>query len=149
MSFVYLVAVIAACAGLLFGYDTGAISGAILFVRAEFRLSPASVGIVTSVALAGATLGSVAGGWLADRFGRRHIIIVTALLFAGGSVLSALAASVDWLIASRIIIGIATGIASFVAPMYLSEIAPPSVRGSLVALNQLAVTVGILERKPS
>ncbi len=144
MTFVYIVAAVAACAGLLFGYDTGAISGAILFVRPEFGLSPALVGIVTSVALAGATAGSLAGGWLADRFGRRHVIIVTALLFAGGSVLSAFAASVGWLIGSRVLIGIATGVASFVAPMYLSEIAPPRVRGSLVALNQLAVTIGIL-----
>lgn len=144
MAFIYLVAVVAACAGLLFGYDTGAISGAILFVRADFALSPILVGLVTSVALAGATLGSAGGGWLADRFGRRHVIIVTAVLFAAGSILSALAASVGGLIASRILIGIATGVASFVAPMYLSEIAPPHIRGSLVALNQLAVTVGIL-----
>ena len=144
MAFVYLVAVVAACAGLLFGYDTGAISGAILFIRHDFRLSPILVGVVTSVALAGATLGSAGGGWLADRFGRRHVIIVTALLFAAGSILSALSLTVGWLIGSRIIIGIATGIASFVAPMYLSEIAPAGIRGSLVALNQLAVTVGIL-----
>ncbi len=144
MAFVYVVAAVAACAGLLFGYDTGAISGAILFIRSDFGLTPIVVGIVTSVALAGATIGSCAGGWLADRFGRRHVIIGTALLFAVGSILSALSFSIAWLIGSRILIGIATGVASFVAPMYLSEMAPSRIRGSLVSLNQLAVTVGIL-----
>ena len=144
MRFVYLVAAVAAFAGLLFGYDTGAISGAIVFVRRQFGLSPILVGVVTSVALGGAAAGSLAGGWLADRFGRRHVILATAVLFVAGSILSSLSASVGWLIGSRVLIGIATGVASFVAPMYLSEIAPPKVRGAMVALNQLAVTVGIL-----
>jgi sugar porter (SP) family MFS transporter len=144
MGFVYLVAIVAACAGLLFGYDTGAVSGAIVFVRQEFRLTPLMVGVVTSIALAGASAGAAAGGSVADRFGRRHVIIGTAVLFILGSIGSAFSPSVDWLIASRVVIGIATGVASFVAPMYLSEMAPPKVRGSMVACNQLAVTIGIL-----
>jgi len=144
MSPIYLIATVAACAGLLFGYDTGAISGAILFVRGEFGLTPLWVGLVTSIALAGAAAGSAAGGSLADRIGRRHVIIVTATLFVVGSLLSAFAPSAGWLAASRVIVGMATGVASFVAPMYLSEIAPAQIRGRLVALNQVAVTVGIL-----
>lgn len=141
---IYLIAAVAACAGLLFGYDTGAISGAILFIRGDFGLTPIRVGFVTSIALAGAAAGSAAGGWLADRIGRRHVIIVTATLFVAGSLLSAFAPTAGWLAASRVIVGMATGVASFVAPMYLSEIAPPQIRGRLVALNQVAVTVGIL-----
>jgi sugar porter (SP) family MFS transporter len=144
MRFIYLVGMIAACSGLLFGYDTGAISGAILFIKQEFSLSPILVGIVTSVVLAGASAGALVGGWVADRFGRRHVILGTAVVFVVGSGLSAVAMSVGWLIGARVIVGIAIGIASFVAPMYLSEIAPPEHRGSMVALNQLALTFGIL-----
>lgn len=144
MGVVYLIGAVAACAGLLFGFDTGAISGALLFIRPEFRLSPLLVGVVTSAALAGATVGSVGGGALADRIGRRAVILITGVLFCIGSVLSAASSSPAWLILSRLIIGVAIGVASFVAPMYLSEISPPRRRGLIVALNQLAITLGIL-----
>jgi sugar porter (SP) family MFS transporter len=144
MGIIYVIGAVAACAGLLFGFDTGAISGALLFIRPEFRLSPLQVGVVTSAALAGATAGSVIGGALADRIGRRSVILITGVLFCVGSILSALSASAGWLALSRLIIGVAIGIASFVAPMYLSEISPPRNRGLIVALNQLAITLGIL-----
>jgi MFS transporter, SP family, galactose:H+ symporter len=144
MGIVYVIGAVAACAGLLFGFDTGAISGALLFIRPEFSLSPLQVGVVTSAALAGATAGALGGGALADRIGRRTVILVTSVLFAIGAILSALAASAAWLIVGRLIVGVAIGFASFVAPMYLSEIAPPQSRGFIVALNQLAITLGIL-----
>ncbi|HEX4740865.1 MAG TPA: sugar porter family MFS transporter [Caulobacteraceae bacterium] len=143
MGIVYVIGAVAACAGLLFGFDTGAISGALLFIRPEFHLSPLLVGVVTSAALAGASAGSVGGGALADRIGRRTVILITGALFCIGSTLSAVAASAAWLVISRLIIGVAIGVASFVAPMYLSEIAPPRSRGLIVALNQLAITLGI------
>ena len=144
MGVVYVIGAVAACSGLLFGFDTGAISGALLFIRPEFNLPPIMVGVVTSAALAGAASGSIFGGALADRIGRRAVILVTGVLFCVGSVLSALAPSAGWLVLSRLIIGVAIGIASFVAPMYLSEISPPRTRGLIVALNQLAITLGIL-----
>lgn len=144
MGMVYVIGAVAACAGLLFGFDTGAISGALLFIRPEFHLSPLLVGVVTSAALAGAAAGSVGGGGLADRIGRRTVILITGALFCIGSIFSAVAASAAWLVLSRLIIGVAIGVASFVAPMYLSEISPPRSRGLIVALNQLAITLGIL-----
>jgi sugar porter (SP) family MFS transporter len=144
MGLVYVIGAVAACAGLLFGFDTGAISGALLFIRPEFHLTPLLVGVITSAALAGAAGGSVVGGALADRIGRRTVILITAGLFCVGSLLSAVSASPAGLIFSRLIIGVAIGVASFVAPMYLSEISPPRTRGFIVALNQLAITLGIL-----
>ncbi|HEY2050445.1 MAG TPA: sugar porter family MFS transporter, partial [Caulobacteraceae bacterium] len=144
MGIVYVIGAVAACAGLLFGFDTGAISGALLFIRPEFSLSPLQVGVVTSAALAGATAGAIGGGALADRIGRRTVLLITSVLFAIGAILSGLAASAAWLIVGRLIVGVAIGFASFVAPMYLSEISPPSSRGLIVALNQFAITLGIL-----
>ncbi len=144
MPFIYIVALIGALGGLLFGYDTGAISGAILYLKQQFSLSPGLQETITSIALAGATIGAAAGGVLADRFGRRHVIIVTAGMFVVGSIVTALAPSVSVLIGGRLFIGAAIGIASFVAPLYLSEVAPAAIRGALVSLNQMAVTIGIL-----
>lgn len=144
MPFIYIVAVTGALGGMLFGYDTGAISGAILYLKREFALSSGLQEVVTSIALAGAVVGAAAGGALADRYGRRHLIVVTAAMFVLGSLAAAQAQSVGWLIASRLFIGAAIGAASFAAPLYLSEIAPAAIRGALVSLNQVAVTVGIL-----
>jgi SP family galactose:H+ symporter-like MFS transporter len=142
--FVYVVAAVSAMAGLLFGYDTGVISGALLFIKQQFALSATMQEIVTSAVLVGAVVGAAAGGTLADRFGRRRIIIAAAIVFALGAVGTALAPTIGWLIAGRIVVGTAIGIASFAAPLYISEAAPPSVRGSLVSLNQLAITLGIV-----
>ncbi len=144
MTFVYVVALVGALGGILFGFDTGAISGAILYLKQDFSLTSTLQELVTSVALAGAALGAIIGGPLADRYGRRLLIMTTAAVFILGSFAAATAESVSWLIASRIFIGIAIGIASFAAPLYLSEIAPAKIRGALVSLNQVAVTVGIL-----
>jgi SP family galactose:H+ symporter-like MFS transporter len=142
--FVYVVAAVSALAGLLFGYDTGVISGAILFVKQQFGLSATMQEVVVSVVLLGAVVGAATGGTLADCFGRRKTIILAAVIFALGAVSTALALTIPWLIVGRTIVGIAIGIASFSAPLYISEVAPANVRGSLVSLNQLAITVGIV-----
>jgi SP family galactose:H+ symporter-like MFS transporter len=142
--FVYVVAAVSAMAGLLFGYDTGVISGALLFIKQQFALSATMQEVVTSAVLVGAVVGAAAGGTLADRFGRRRIIIAAAVVFALGALGTAVAPAVGWLIAGRIVVGTAIGIASFAAPLYISEAAPSSVRGSLVSLNQLAITLGIV-----
>jgi sugar porter (SP) family MFS transporter len=142
--FVYILAFIAALGGLLFGYDTGVISGAMLFVRTRFNLSADMQGVVVSAVLLGAFLGALFSGRMADHFGRRKTIITVALLFALGSLGTALAPNVTWLIIGRIIVGIAIGVSSYNAPLYIAEIAPPSIRGALVSLNQLAITFGIV-----
>jgi sugar porter (SP) family MFS transporter len=142
--FVYVVAAVSALGGLLFGYDTGVISGAILFIQREFSLSAGAEEVVVSAVLGGALLGAAAGGSLADRFGRRRLLAATAIVFGAGAVGAALAPAARWLIAARIVAGAAIGAASFVAPLYISEIAPVGIRGKLVAINQVALTGGIV-----
>ncbi len=142
--FVILVASVAAIGGVLFGFDTGVISGAILFIAKEFHLSPAMNGLVVSAVLIGAVLGSVISGRVADYFGRRWLLIATAIIFIFGTYISALAPDIFWLVFGRIVVGFAIGISSFVAPLYISEISPVKYRGALVSLNQLAITIGIV-----
>ena len=139
-----IIAATAALGGLLFGYDTGVISGALLFLKTAFHLSSLMMGVVTSVALAGAALGAALAGRLADRFGRRPILLATALVFVCGALVSALATSLAVLLAGRVLVGIGIGGASMLTPLYLAEIAPAKQRGALVSFNQLAVTLGIL-----
>jgi len=142
--FVYLATAISALGGMLFGYDIGVISGAILFIKKEFSLSPGMEEIVVSSVLLGSLIGAVAGGVLADRLGRRRLLIVTAIVFGLGAIGAALAPGTASLIAARVIAGAAIGIASFVAPLYISEIAPVAIRGKLVSINQVALTSGIV-----
>jgi sugar porter (SP) family MFS transporter len=133
-----------ALGGLLFGYDTGVISGAILFIRNDFQLSYSEVETVVSSVLFGAVAGAACAGIFSDQFGRRKLLLFTALLFILASLGSALAINANWLIFSRILVGVAIGISSMTTPLYIAEIAPASSRGMLVSLNQLAITVGIV-----
>lgn len=144
--FVYVTAAIAALNGLLFGFDTGVISGALLYIEPAFNLGGDAFlkELIVSGALVGAILGAAAGGQIADRIGRRRVILVAAVVFFVGSLAMAFAPGVWSLIGGRFVVGLGIGIASMVGPLYNSEIAPPSIRGSLVSLNQLAVTTGIL-----
>jgi sugar porter (SP) family MFS transporter len=138
-------AAITALGGLLFGYDTGVVSGALLFLKKEFGgLSNFQQELVTSLLLVGAMAGAIAAGRIADRIGRRYTVLGTALVFVGGVLLAALTPSYPVLLIARIIIGLAVGSASMVVPLYIGEFAPPKVRGGLVSLNQLAITIGIL-----
>ena len=142
--FVYLAAAISALGGMLFGYDIGVISGAILFIKKDFSLSAGMEEIVVSSVLLGSLAGAVGGGILADRLGRRKLLIITAMVFGLGAIGAALAPDTAWLIVARIVAGIAIGVASFVAPLYISEIAPVDIRGKLVSINQVALTSGIV-----
>jgi MFS transporter, SP family, galactose:H+ symporter len=142
--FVYIAALFAALGGLLFGYDTGVISGALIFIKREFGLTTTAEEIVVSGVLLGAVLGAIVGGKTADLFGRRRVLLVTAAIFGVGALASAAAPSSLILIVSRIILGLAIGLASTNVPVYLSEVAPPHARGWIVSLFQLAVTVGIV-----
>jgi sugar porter (SP) family MFS transporter len=142
--FVTLISTISALAGLLFGYDTGVISGAILFIRQDFALSTIQVEVVVSAVLLGAGVGAGLGGRLADRLGRRKVLIGVGILFILGAIWTALSPGMVWLAIGRILVGIAIGIASFTAPLYISEVSPPTARGRLVSLNQLMITIGIV-----
>jgi MFS transporter, SP family, sugar:H+ symporter len=133
-----------ALGGLLFGYDTGVISGALLFIPDDFKLTPFLQGAIVASLLLGAMIGAAAAGRLADRFGRRNVIITAAIIFTVGALLAALAPSVGVLIAARFIIGLAVGSAALVVPLYLAEIAPTEVRGAVASLNQLMIVCGIL-----
>ncbi len=140
----YIVAIIASLGGLLSGYDTGVISGALLFINESWDLSESLQGIVVSSVLIGAVIGAATNGILADIFGRKKVIIATAIIFILGSILCGFAPNVYVLIISRIFVGLAVGIVNFVIPLYLSEISPKAVRGTLVSLYQWAITAGIL-----
>ena len=141
---VALIAATAALGGLLFGYDTGVISGALLFLRQAFHLSSLMQGVVTSIALAGATIGAAFAGQLADRLGRRLVLLGTATISVVGGLISALAGSLTVLLTGRVLVGLGIGAASMLTPLYLAEIAPAKERGALVSFNQLAITLGIL-----
>ena len=140
----YLIAGIAALGGLLFGYDTGVISGALLFIRQVMSLSATMQGIVVAIALLGAALGAAAAGYLSDRIGRRRVILGAGLLFVAGAVISAAANNLITLLVGRLFVGLAIGVASMLAPLYLAEISPAEDRGAIVSLNQLCITGGIL-----
>jgi MFS family permease len=143
-NFVYIVAAIAAIGGMLFGYDTGVISGAILFIQKQFALNSFQEELVVSGGLIGATVSSIFGGMASDKWGRRHLLLVAAGIFALGAVTAALSHEMVMLVTGRIIVGIGIGLASFTVPLYISEMAPKDQRGWMVSLNQLAVTIGIL-----
>ena len=140
----YVVAIVASLGGLLSGFDTGVISGALLFINQTWDLSDYTQGFLVSSVLIGAVVGAGTNGILADMFGRKKIIIATAIIFIIGSVLCALAPNIYVLILSRILVGLAVGIVNFIVPLYLSEVAPKQMRGTLVSLYQWAITAGIL-----
>jgi sugar porter (SP) family MFS transporter len=142
---VALSSAITALGGLLFGYDTGVVSGALLFIKKDFGgLSSFQQELVTSLLLVGAVAGALAAGRVADRIGRRKTVLVTAVIFVAGVLLAALTPSYPVLLVARIIIGLAVGSASMIVPLYIGEVVPPRFRGGFVSFNQLAITSGIL-----
>ena len=140
----YIIAIVTSLGGLLSGYDTGVISGALLFINESWNLSDSLQGMLVSSVLIGAVIGAAKNGILADIFGRKKIIIMTALIFIFGSIACAFAPNIIVLIISRLCVGFAVGIVNFVVPLYLSEISPKQMRGTLVSLYQWAITAGIL-----
>jgi len=144
-SYVWGIAIVAALGGLLFGYDWVVIGGARQFYEIYFYLTSAAlVGWANSCALVGCLLGSLAAGTLADRYGRRRMLLMAAILFAVSSVFTGWAHSFTAFIIWRIIGGTAIGLSSNVSPLYIAEISPAAIRGRLVSLNQFAIVVGIL-----
>lgn len=143
-NYVYAIAAIAALNGLLFGFDIGVISGALLYINETFTLTPFLEGVVTSSMLIGAMIGAAIGGKLSDRFGRRRVTLGGAIVFFIGSFGMALSPTLEWLIFWRIVEGVAVGVASIVGPLLIAETAPPDIRGALGFLQQLMITIGIL-----
>lgn len=144
-SYVWTISSVAALGGLLFGYDWVVIGGARPFYESYFQLTSAElVGWANSCALIGCFLGSIISGCVSDRFGRRKLLLLSAVLFALSSVLTGWAYSFVAFIAWRMIGGVAIGIASNVSPTYIAEVSPAPWRGRLVTLNQLTIVVGIL-----
>lgn len=142
--YIYSVSAIAAVAGLLFGFDTGIISGALLFIQKDFTLTTGLKELIVSSVLFGAMFGSLASGGLTDRFGRRKLMLIISALFICGTAIAACATNVYSILFGRIFIGFAIGIGSYTAPLYIAEVSPYELRGGLVSLNQLAITLGIL-----
>ena len=138
------VSIAAAVAGLLFGLDIGVIAGALPFITDHFVLSSRLQEWVVSSMMLGAAIGALFNGWLSFRLGRKYSLMVGAVLFVAGSVGSAFATSVEMLLVARIVLGVAVGIASYTAPLYLSEMASENVRGKMISMYQLMVTLGIV-----
>ena len=139
-----LIAVVAALGGLLFGYDTGVISSALPFLKSTFQLTSLMESVLTSVALAGAAIGALVAGNLSDQFGRKCVILVVAVIFFAGGIVSGLAPDITVLLIGRVMVGVGIGVASMLTPLYLAEIAAPAQRGAIVSFSQLMITVGIL-----
>jgi sugar porter (SP) family MFS transporter len=138
-------AAITALGGLLFGYDTGVVSGALLFLHNSFgSITSFQKELVTSLLLVGAMVGALLAGRISDRIGRRPTVLLTAAVFVLGVLGAAFAPFFGFLIAMRFVIGLAVGSASMVVPLYIAEASPPQIRGALVSFNQLAITSGIL-----
>jgi len=145
LKFVYF---FGAFGGILFGYDIGVMTGALPILQDQWSLQhrPLDLGLITSAVMLGAILGGATAGRLADRYGRRRLILISSLVFVAGAALSAIAPDngVGYLVAARIILGWAVGAASALVPAYLSEMAPAEVRGRLSGLNQVMIVSGML-----
>jgi sugar porter (SP) family MFS transporter len=142
--YVYLIAAVAALGGLLFGFDTAIINGALVFLKKDFGLTDAQTELAASSILFGAVAGAALAGWLTDRYGRRRLLFGAALLFTLSALAAALPRTLTEFVVARLAGGIAIGVASLVVPLYIAEIAPARIRGRLVTLNQLAIVSGIL-----
>lgn len=143
-TYIWLISLVAAFGGLLFGFDIAIFSGTIPFIQPHFHLDAAGLGWVGSSLYVGCMAGALTTGWLTDRLGRKKPLIFAALIFALSSVMMGLAGSAGELVCWRIVAGIGVGAASMLSPLYIAEVSPPAVRGKMVSINQLAIVIGIL-----
>ncbi len=141
---VCVVSLIAALAGLLFGFDTGIISGALLVIQKTFTLTTGMKEMIVGSVLLGAMFGSLTSGRLTDVYGRKDVMLLVAGLFIIGTLIASFAMNVAMILVGRLLIGVAIGVGSYTAPLYIAEAAPFEWRGGLVSLNQLAITIGIM-----
>ncbi len=138
------IALIAALGGFLFGYDTGVISGAQLFITRDFHADQFAQQWMVGGLLLGAVAGAAISGWLSDRIGRKYTKIISGSVYVVGALAGAFSPDVAWLIGTRVFLGLAVGTASFVSVEYISEQTPPRLRGGVTSFNQLMITSGIL-----
>ncbi|MDR2066260.1 MAG: sugar porter family MFS transporter [Endomicrobium sp.] len=139
-----IIYIFCALGGLLFGYDTGIISSAILFIQQEMALTSLQEGVVVSSILFGAMIGACLITPLSDKYGRKKMLLICAFIFVVGAIFSASSVNMLLLTSSRVFLGVAVGGASALVPLYISEMAPARRRGSLATLNQVMITIGIL-----
>ena len=144
IGYVVFMAVVAAIGGILFGYDTAVISGTTAIVKSQFHLTDMMEGWYVGCALIGSICGVLVAGSLSDYLGRKLTMLISAALFSISAIGCAVCGSFDSLVAYRIIGGVGIGIVSIVSPIYISEVSPAKIRGTLVSLYQLAVTIGFL-----
>ena len=144
IGYVIFMAVVAAIGGILFGYDTAVISGTTAIVKSQFHLTDMMEGWYVGCALIGSICGVLVAGSLSDYLGRKFTMLISAALFSISAIGCAVCGSFDSLVAFRIIGGVGIGIVSIVSPIYISEVSPARIRGTLVSLYQLAVTIGFL-----
>ncbi len=137
------IASVAALGGLLFGYDSAVINGAVSAIERHFEVEPGPLGFAVAAALIGAAAGAFTGGRIADRIGRLRVMQIAAVLFFISAIGCGLATDLTWFVIFRIVGGVAVGIASVIAPAYIAEISPPHIRGRLGSLQQLAIVSGI------
>src|SRR6476469_1031562 len=138
------ISIIAAIGGLLFGYDTAVIPGALLYIKSDLHAGQFAQQAIVSSLLLGAMVGALLSGYLADAISRKWTKVLSGSVYVIGALGCAFSISVPMLIGFRFLLGVSVGTASFVAPLYISEVAPPRVRGGLVSFNQLAIVTGIL-----
>lgn len=143
-AFVYFISAVAATSGLLFGFDIAVINGAIVFLEKEWHLSELQTELAASSLLVGCIFGAAFGGWLSDLWGRRNALLLSAFLFAVSAIGASLPHSLAEFAVARVLGGLAIGVASVLAPLYIAEISPARIRGRLVAMNQMAIVSGIL-----
>ena len=144
MTYVFLVTLVAALGGLLFGYDTGVINGAIGPLKAYFSLDAQQEGWATACALLGCAIGAGGAGALSDRFGRKKVLVLSAVFFFISAVGTAIPQTITTFILYRILGGLGVGAASITSPMYIAEISPARIRGQMVSVNQFAIVTGFL-----
>ncbi|MFA5879204.1 MAG: sugar porter family MFS transporter [Candidatus Margulisiibacteriota bacterium] len=142
--YIISICVIASLVGLLFGLDVAYVNGSLDFIVRDFNITnPIEQGKVAGVLLTGAALGAISSGWISRKFGRKKLLALSALIFSLFTFICMFAPTWDLFLICRFILGLAVGMASFVAPLYLAEIAPVKFRGALIALYQLMITIGI------
>lgn len=145
IGYVWTICLVAACGGLLFGYDWVVIGGAKPFYEAYFSITdPAQSGWAMSSALVGCIFGALMSGWCADKFGRKMPLILAAILFSASSWGTAVASNFDMFVIYRIVGGVGIGLASALSPLYIAEVSPAEKRGRFVAVNQLTIVIGVL-----
>jgi MFS transporter, SP family, galactose:H+ symporter len=142
--YIYFIACVAGLGGILFGFDTGVVSGAIMFISRDFSLTNFQEGAVVSIVMFGAIFGTLVSNFISRNLGRHFALIVAGLLFTICAIGSAFSGSLSMLIGMRLFLGVAIGIASYVTPLYLAEVSPCEIRGKIISFYQLMIAAGLL-----